>query len=789
MYLKREIKDKEGQFIIAIGDLDQTTVTLVNIYAPPESKKEFFKTLLDTVAMEAEGLSICGGDLNVVMNYNLDTTSLKRNKKSISKFVRDMWTEIGYIDVWRDLHPLQRDFSHYSETHHVYSRIDYFYLQREYINLVKECHMGVADLSDHNVIYLKLELKCRQRKTTWRLNAGILNNETVVKQIKTDIKNYLEDNNNEDTNQSIVWDALKAVIRGKLISVGSKQKKERIKQYQLHISELRKLEQRNKEKPDEATRQQLNQTKKKINNLLQNETETKARFLKQNYYESGPKATRLLARQIRKRQVELTVHKIRDPITNQIKYDPDEIENVFRDYYKGLYTQSDTPDPKEMKNLLEPLDMPSIGTKQNKCITARITPEEIRKTIKNLKSNKSPGSDGFPAEWYKKFEEELTPILYTTFNWILENKLTPPSWKEAIITVLPKPFKDKEFCQNYRPISILNIDYKIYTSIISNRLQTCISDLIDEDQTGFIKGRQTHDNIRRTLHIIQKIDQNKLPAALISLDAEKAFDRVNLEFLYLTLEKFGFNEESIQCIKSLYHQPTARIKVNGSLTDRLILERGTRQGCCLSPLLFALYIEPLAQMVRQDPAISGVDINEQKHVISLFTDDIMIYLINPKRNFEHLMKIFDQFGLYSGYKININKTQTLIFNCIPNQDLKKWKINWEATSLKYLGVNITKNLTKLYAKNYEQIDTNIRKDIDLWSTYPLGLSDRIHVIKMNILPRLLYIFLAIPANIPQAQFCKWDKLISRFIWGGDAQEYAMLLYNYQKQKEEWVYQT
>lgn len=123
---------------------------------------------------------------------------------------------------------------------------------------------------------------------------------------------------------------------------------------------------------------------------------------------------------------------------------------------------------------------------------------------------------------------------------------------------------------------------------------------------GYIKSHQTHDNIIRTLHLIEKIQQENKATVLLSLDAEKAFDRVNWTFLYQTLERFGFNKQSVECIKTLYQQSTARIKVNGSLSPAITLERGTRQGCCLSPTLFAIYIEPLAQVIRQHENLQGI---------------------------------------------------------------------------------------------------------------------------------------------------------------------------------------
>lgn len=162
---------------------------------------------------------------------------------------------------------------------------------------------------------------------------------------------------------------------------------------------------------------------------------------------------------------------------NQIEHKSKETETIFRDCYKDLCTQSPTSSQGEIKAFLDTLDLPSIGTEQHKCITNPITEEEIQKAIGKLKTNKAPGSDGFPLEWYKKFENDLSPLLHTTSNWISAKNTIPPSWREGIISVMPKPHIEKEYCQNYRPISILNTDYKLYTSIISNRLKSFVPEM------------------------------------------------------------------------------------------------------------------------------------------------------------------------------------------------------------------------------------------------------------------------------------------------------------------------
>ena len=136
---EKVFKDKEGRYVIVKGKLDTETVTLINVYAPPESKKQFFKTLFNVIATESEGVLICGGDFNITMNQCLDTTSLKGSKKQKSKFVKISLEEMGMMDIWRNLNPLERDFTHYSATHNVHSRIDYFFINKVDGCRVTEC--------------------------------------------------------------------------------------------------------------------------------------------------------------------------------------------------------------------------------------------------------------------------------------------------------------------------------------------------------------------------------------------------------------------------------------------------------------------------------------------------------------------------------------------------------------------------------------------------------------------------------------------------------------------------
>ena len=171
----------------------------------------------------------------------------------------------------------------------------------------------------------------------------------------------------------------------------------------------------------------------------------------------------MLAWKLRKQLDERSIFKIRDPDSNRMCYKPEDIQQSFEKYYKELYSKPEASEPSVIKSFLASLDLPTVGLEQNKLITQEITKTELDNAISRLKINKVPGGDGFPAKWYRSFKDLLSPVLLKCFNYVLKGGETPSSWNQAIISVIPKVGKERTECSSYRPISVLNIDYRLYT--------------------------------------------------------------------------------------------------------------------------------------------------------------------------------------------------------------------------------------------------------------------------------------------------------------------------------------
>ena len=336
------------------------------------------------------------------------------------------------------------------------------------------------------------------------------------------------------------------------------------------------------------------------------------------------------------------------------------------------------------------------------------------------------------------------------------------SQKQCVITLLEKEGKNAMYVHNYRPIKLLNVDYKILSKVLAKRMKEVLCEIIHYDQVGYIKNR----NIGEAVRLINDMlfhSLNQTTGFLVTAEFEKAFYSVANDFLFKVLKLFGFGNSFCSWIKILYTNISSCVMNGGLSTGYFDIKRGVRQGDPLSPYLFLLAIETLAQAIRKDAIINGVQFGEHEIRQILYADDISLF-VKDRYSINRLQYIF---SMNLGKLVVLELTKEKLFFVWIGKETDRPDIPLFGNlvqEVKILGVHFSLDIKVKDDLNFKEVLSKIKRLLGWWRERDLTLMGKIHLLKAYALSKLNYVSSLIV--VPQWIFVEVEKIIFEFLWGG-----------------------
>ena len=731
------IQDTNGHYTIVTAKTQNKTILLCNIYAPniPSLRKTFFKKIHQILKKyNKTDIIIIAGDFNYVEEQK-DKTGIKYNENyhfTGKNEFNETKTLLNIKDIGQKE---QYTFIDKRKNNNIKARLDRIYTNMEKI---KPTNTTYTHISDHKILTAKIKLLEKMQTTSpyWKLNNNILNEKNYQNLIENLWTNWQNKKTNYDLNTW--WDIGKTRIKNETIKYCVKRKKE-IKKTRQKL--LRKLNKLNKDK--NKNKEKISDIRQKIQDINDEETFGESIRAKQDLAMIIEEPNAFFYRTEQQKQKKKLITELN--INNQITKDEKKITQHIIEHFNNRFSQSKIHHNTAKEFLKETTK--KITKEQNEMLEEKITIKELEKALENTKPNKSPGLDGLTYEFYKNLSPKIQKDLIHVMNNTIEKQNLTYLQKIGIITLIPKNGKDLNEIQNWRPITLLNTDYKLLTKIIATRLGQILPDIIDKNQVCSIKGRKIYHHTFLLRDLIQLHNNTKTPLYILNIDQEKAFDRVNWDYLDMTLSEFGFSNKFRQTVKTFYNDIKSLISINGQLYGWIKLKQGVRQGCPLSLLLYILIIETLHNNLKSTRYV-GIHIPYTNQRINdiMYADDFTALTYDIK-NFNILFETLTKFEKASNTKININKTTGIYLNHNKKEEPKtKIQVKWNDNKTKILGIYFTNNTTKNQILNWESITKKIENKYTKHKMKTLSYRARAIIVNTTILSKLWYIFRTYPPN-------------------------------------------
>ena len=325
-----------------------------------------------------------------------------------------------------------------------------------------------------------------------------------------------------------------------------------------------------------------------------------------------------------------------------------------------------------------------------------ITKNELYAALKRMKQEAAPGLDGLTVPFYLAFWHKVGDLVFQAAVYSYQQGRLPPSQCRGILRLLPKKGKNPLEVRNWRPITLLNVDYKMISKLLAIRLADILPSLIGTDQRGFIKGRYIGDNIYEIYSILSQAEQEQEDGVLLQLDIEKAFDSVSWQYLEQVLNNFNFPTSFMSWVSTLYREKEIRIINNGFTSWVIHPSNGLAQGDGLSPLLFTLVIETLALTIRANNDIVGYKFKDSHKKLAMLADDMILSLKAQQTSIQAVFDTLQEFARISNLMVNTEKS--LAFPIGPHQDVPHKACNIETV---FLESGYTMEVLKTYTCGHD----------------------------------------------------------------------------------------
>ena len=733
---------------------DVNGITLINVYAPSgnsnrQARNNFFTEELAMLCVSAKEHLILAGDFNCVLNR-----SDSQGTPNINMHLKQITEKLKIKDVWEKL---KKSIEFTYVRNGSKSRIDRIYATEEILKKVTNIGIDLAPFSDHNAVTMKLVLSQQpilRGRTYWKMNRDLL----IIEEVKCKFEKQWSawKRNIPSYNDVAEWWEICAKKKIRSFFKYESFKKWRNEERKINMFFNCLNEYYHKEQLSVEDYQSIKYFKAAITTEYRKRLETKRNRFRGRTILEDEKMSMYHVMEERKRRENLHIAsiEINENITLKEK---DDILREVRNYYQGMFDGKNLSASAE-ENLENCNDSVSkLNDDDNELFEKEVTEEEIKMAIFSGARNKSPGSDGIPNEFYITFWNIIKKEFVEMIKAVLSRGFLTRSQYHGI-TVLVKKVNNAKNIKQFRPITLLNNDYKIIARMLANRMRPFLHKIIHPAQTAAVPGRSMITNVITIRDLLACKKVNRETGCLVAIDFKNAFDKVDHKYLFNQLIKMGFCEAGVKMIKTLYLRATTQVQVNGYYTQNIIVRNSIRQGCPLSVILYCITVNALIASLAKKLVIA----NDERDIttVTAYADDLSFFVEN-REQFIEARRIINQYCLQSGAEVNFKKSK--YFNFGRQIDLKEYGLNC-VNKIKILGIWFGNECNKMGEENYLPIVNSMTGIIRYSRVRNLNIQQRVWYIHTYLLSKLWYVAQVI--MIPNKYVAKVNKLIGGYLWEG-----------------------